>query len=82
MSTAELMQEIDKLPHAEKFQLAHFLLARLAEEDGVALPSQPNTESPRPVGRVYHSGRRDVSSNAHDLAFSDRLVEVRGRSCK
>lgn len=81
MFAPELLSEIDKLTHADKLRLAHFLLVRVADEQGIALTEHPRTQSPRPVGRAYHSGRDDVSARARELLFTEREIEIRKRHC-
>ena len=40
---------------------------------------QAKVDRPRPVGRVYHSGRSDVSQHTEELLFQKQLQAVRER---
>jgi hypothetical protein len=41
--------------------------------------SRQQTGRPRPVGRVYHSGRSDVSQRTKELLFQKQLQAARER---
>ena len=40
---------------------------------------QARAEHPRPVGRVYYSGRADVSQRTKELLFQKQLQAIRER---
>ncbi|QTR49697.1 hypothetical protein [Candidatus Thiothrix anitrata] len=73
MSIAELLPSVALLPHADKFRLVQLLLEQLAKEEGVILHDPTTTACPVPVGRVYRSGRFDVSVKARSLLFESRV---------
>lgn len=61
MSIAELLPSIAALSHADKFQLVQFVLAQLAQEDGVALaPSHVAPFDPRRFFGVAHQSRQTI----------------------
>lgn len=79
MSITELLPDVTSLPHADKFRLVQILLEQLAKEEGIALRSPASGEAPKPVGRVYHSGRRDISATARSRLFEDRAEAIAKR---
>jgi hypothetical protein len=83
MSIAELLPSVALLPHADKFRLVQLLLEQLAKEEGVILHDPATTVSPVPVGRVYRSGRSDVSAKARSLLFESRAEALlkRRKAC-
>jgi len=86
LSITEIFSLVESLPHADKFRLIQFLISKLASEENISLEpqkmisSQHELPSPKPVGRVYYSGRKDVSMKAKDLLFQDQLQAIRQRS--
>jgi hypothetical protein len=72
MSIAELLPSVASLPHADKFRLVQLLLEQLAQEEGVTLHDPVAMPRPVPVGRVYRSGRSDVSAKSRSLLFESR----------
>lgn len=83
MSIAELLPSVASLPHADKFRLVQLLLEQLAKEEGVLLHDPATTIPPVPVGRVYRSGRSDVSAKARSLLFESRAEALlkRRKAC-
>lgn len=61
MSIAQLLPAVVALSHADKFQLVQFVLAQLAQEDGVPLPP-PTTApfDPRSFFGVAHQSRQAI----------------------
>jgi hypothetical protein len=41
---------------------------------------QTQVDRPRPIGRVYNSGRSDVSQHTKELLFQKKLQAIRERS--
>ncbi|EDN69593.1 hypothetical protein BGP_1939 [Beggiatoa sp. PS] len=86
MSITEILPQVESLPHADKFRLIQFLISKLAREEGISLEprkkalSQHESLSPKPIGRVYYSGRTDISMRAKDLLFEEKLQAIRQRS--
>lgn len=83
MSIANVLPLIESLSHTDKYKLMQALLGQLAQEEGINLRTGEETESvvpsPKPVGRVYHSGRRDVSVQAEELLFADKVSAAHER---
>ena len=83
MSITEIFPLVESLPHADKFRLIQFLISKLASEENISLAprkmisSQHELPSPKPIGRVYYSGRKDVSMKAKDLLFQEQLQAIR-----
>ncbi len=80
MSIAKVLPVIDSLPNSDKFQLVQLILSQLANED------QNNTlihmkSKPKPIGKVYYSGRSDVSIRAKELLFKEKMDKIQQR-CK
>jgi predicted glycoside hydrolase/deacetylase ChbG (UPF0249 family) len=69
MSIPKVLHEINSLSHSDKFQLVQLILSQLAKEEGIDLkPNQTlvhNNSKPKPIGKVYYSGRSDVSLRAN-----------------
>ena len=83
MSITEIMPLVETLPHADKLRLVHILVSKLARDEKISLDdSSVDTEvksTPKSVGRVYYSGRSDVSVNAKDLFFKEKIEAVEKR---
>jgi hypothetical protein len=85
-SITEIFSLVESLPHADKFRLVQFLISKLASEENISLESQKmissqhEQPSPKPIGRVYYSGRKDVSMKAKDLLFQERLQAIQQRT--
>lgn len=84
MSINELLPLVESLSHADKIKLIHFLVSKLASEENISLERNEVTNSvsqlsPKPVGRVYYSGRSDVSVKAEELLFKEKTKEIQQR---
>ncbi len=83
MSIPKVLPMINSLSHSEKFQLVQLILSQLAKEEGIYLePSNTSTRlnlKPRPIGRVYYSGRSDVSIRAKQLLFQEKIQTIQQR---
>ena len=82
MSITEIMPLVETLPHADKLRLVHFLVSKLASEEKISLDQNSDsiTQSPpKPVGRVYYSGRSDISVNARELLFKEKAEAIEKR---
>lgn len=63
MSVAELLPSIAALSHADKFQLMQFVLAQLAQEDGISLAQPPDASfDPRRFFGVAHQPRQTIDN--------------------
>lgn len=78
MGIAEILPLVDSLPHDDKFRLMQFLVAKLAVEEGISL----DTKNPAPIkliGKIYHSGRSDISKRARELLFEEKRQNIQQR---
>lgn len=67
MPIAQLLPYVVALSHADKFQLVQFVLAQLAQEDGVSLGSPPAVPfDPRNFFGVAHQSRQTIDDYLAD----------------
>ena len=79
MSIIEIMPLVETLPPADKLILVHLIVPKLASDEKTSLDQYNNfiTQSPpKPVGRVYYSGRSDVSVNNRELLFKEKIETI------
>lgn len=82
MSFTEILPLVESLPHPDKFRLMHFLLARLAQEEGVRL-QEPETGLPEMLYGIQGMAEQDgdpwanpdlpmpsVDTGIHDLVLN------------
>jgi len=78
MGIAEILPLVESLPHDDKFRLMQFLVSTLAIEEGIALEAR-NIAPIKPIGKIYHSGRADISKRARELLFKEKHKSIQER---
>lgn len=71
MSIDELLRSVSALSHAEKFQLARFVLDQLAQEDGVIVEAPTEREPTFDPHRYF-----GVATVSHETIEAD-LADIR-----
>jgi len=84
MSIIKVLPIIDSLPHRDKFQLVQLIISQLANEEEI-YSAQTNTlprpkSRPKPIGKVYYSGRSDASIRARELLFKEKIQTIQQRN--
>lgn len=84
MSIPKVLPLINSLSHSDKFQLVLIILSQLAKEEGIDLKSNQTFVhshfKPKLIGKVYYSGRSDVSLRAKQLLFQEKVQNIQQRS--
>ena len=84
MSIPKVLPMINSLSYSDKFQLVQMILSQLAKEQGIDLKSNQtfghSNSKPQPIGKVYYSGRSDVSLRASQILFQEKVQSITQRN--